>query len=550
MAVEDQTPNLTSLANLDKSEIKFYSYGIITLPAIPLLLLGAHIVLILGAPQIYFLVWIALAIRFAIRGNKEHDPETSNFVSRLLYVLIQWGFGFRTAKRNTHQFRLEWFLLFGGPVLGFLLIWVYASSIFIVPGLLIIFKRKWFLRTAFKIALLPRSEYFVGDLAGPLDEQEFEKLKQRRDEQEKELQYQAQVEYLHFYSPKRGGRTFAYFFLMLSPLIFLFAFTIFLQLVLEDSGEEKILETVGIIAVWGYIGIIPYFFLSLFRRKRITKFVTTSLAESVVSTVTSTSINYLPMFNGDYYFEQNSRVVDMSDNYGFFEIFRSGRWFTIFLIPLAAVSFIFTQILSRADDERTNIDESFTTENFLDAFSDEILIRQSGALIFFLVLLLPILISILLPLMWVLKDSELKRTTWEMDEGGGERREISGVEDLGTTLNRIFGLVLGLSTITGLSSITRRLVNRDTSSTDVYTIVFIMVIIGGLLVLPGTLFMAYRYFSLGDHAAGVNYLRYNLSQSEKIGVGTIVKGYDTILTLPEPNSPYIIEQIGLETAPK
>lgn len=145
--------------------------------------------------------------------------------------------------------------------------------------------------------------------------------------------------------------------------------------------------------------------------------------------------------------------------------------------------------------------------------------------------------------MWVLKDSELKRTSWENDEGGTERREISGVEDLGQTLNRIFGLFLGFSTITGLSSITRDLVDRDASAADVYVIVFIMILIGALLVLPGTLFMAYRYFSLGDHASGVNYLRYNLSQSEYIGVGTIVKGYDVLLDLPKPLSPIIKEQV-------
>ena len=107
---------------------------------------------------------------------------------------------------------------------------------------------------------------------------------------------------------------------------------------------------------------------------------------------------------------------------------------------------------------------------------------------------------------------------------------------------------MGISTFTGLSSITRQLVGKDVSTVDVYIIVLIMILIGAILVLPGTIFMAYRYFSLGDHARGVNYIRYNLSQNEKIGVGTIVKGYDSILTLPEPNSPYIRQQIGLESA--
>ena len=379
------------------------------------------------------------------------------------------------------------------------------------------------------------------------DKSEEEKLKERREEQEKELQYQSQNEYFHFYPPKRKGRLFSYFFLFITPIIFVLIFSIFLSLILDTDVTKTIRNTAGITLVWGYFGMLPYLILSLFRKKRITNFATTSLAGSIVSTMAGTSINYLPMFNGDYYFEQNSRVLDMSDTYGFFEIFKSSRWYTIILLPLSAISFIFTQMMSRADENRANPENSFTTDDFLTAFSREITIDQSGTLVFNLLILLPIIISLILPLLWVLKDSELKRTTWEQDEGGGERREISGVEDLGQTLNRIFGLFLGFSTITGLSAITRELVDNETSTTDVYTIVFIMIIIGAMLVLPGTLFMAYRYISLGDHSAGVNYLRYHLSQSENIGVGTIVKGYDTILNLEEPKSPLIRKQIGLET---
>jgi hypothetical protein len=543
MAIEETTPNIAAVANIDRTEVKFYSYGILTLPILPLILLVIHAVLLGGAPQIYFLGWFIIAIRLILRSGKTTDVDSSNFLSRLLYTLIETTFGVRTSKRNTHQFRLEWFLLFGGPVLGFLLFWIYASTIFIVPALLIILKRKWFLRNAFKFALLPRSEYFVDDLSQLRDEKDEMKMQARRDELEKELQYQEQMEYLHFYPPKFKARFFAYFFLIITPLVFVMVFSIFLGLVLNTRVEQTITRTAGVALVWGYIGMIPYFLLSLLRSKRLTRFTTTSFAESLVSSMTSTSINYLPFFNGDYYFEQNSRVLDMSDSFGFFEIFRSGRWFTIFLLPLAAISFIFTQILNQIEEEG----EPLTRTTFLEELSfdnqEAIFAQSAGSLIFYLVILLPVLISIILPLMWVLKDSELKRTTWEQDVGGGERKEISSVEDLGQTLNRIFGLFLGLSTITGLSSITRDLVNRDASAADIYIIVFIMVIIGAILVLPGTLFMAYRYFSLGDHASGVNYLRYNLSQSDKIGVGTIVKGYDAILNLPEPLSPVIKLQV-------
>ncbi|MHA2275095.1 MAG: hypothetical protein ACXAC2_04980 [Candidatus Kariarchaeaceae archaeon] len=550
MAVEDPSPNMTETANIDKTEVKFYSYGILTLPILPLLLLAVHLILLAGAPQIYFLGWLIIVIRLILRSRKDVNIESSNIFSRLLYTMVELTFGVRTSNRNTHQYRLEWFLLFGGPVVGLLLLAVYASIFLVFPVILILIKRKWILRNTFKLALLPRSEYFVDNLSRLIDEKEEIKMKQRRDKQERELQYQSQMEYLHFYPPNRKGRLFSYLFLFITPIIFVGIFATFLSLVLETEVQETITDTAGIALIWGYIGIIPYFILSLFRGKRITKFTTTTLAETIVSTMASTSINYLPMFNGDYYFEQNSRVVDMSDTFGFFEIFKSGRWFTIFLLPLAAISFIFTQILSSVDSTTSDQGEPLDTNSFLKELSfnkqtsgDTIFVQSSGALIFYVILLLPILISILLPLMWVLKDSELKRTTWEQDEGGGERKEISGVEDLGQTLNRIFGLFLGLSTITGLSSITRRLVDRDASQADVYIIVFIMMIIGALLVLPGTLFMAYRYFSLGDHQLGVNYLRYNLAKSENIGVGTIVKGYDTILNLPEPLSPIIKQQV-------
>ncbi|MCE7734549.1 MAG: hypothetical protein GPJ54_06710 [Candidatus Heimdallarchaeota archaeon] len=547
MAVEDPTPKLVAIANFDKTGVKFYSYGIFTIPILPLLLLVLHVSLLSTGPQIYILIWLIVVVRLILSSGKEHDPDSSNIVSRALYVLIELTFGVRTSKKNTHQFRLEWFILFGGPAMGFLLFWIYASTILVVPALIIIINRKWFLRTVFKLALLPRSEYFLDDLKGIVDEKSELKMKERREDQEKELQYQSQKEYLHFYPPKAKGRLFSYLFLLLTPIIFVVVFSIFLSLVLDNDVETTITETAGITLVWGYIGILPYLFLSLLRDYRITKFVSTSFSESIISTLTSTSINYLPMFNGDYYFEQNSRVLDMNDTYGIFEIFKNGRWFNIFLLPLAAISFIFTQILRRAEENNPNA--SLDADRFLGAFSNQILVEQNGTMIFYLLILLPILISIVLPLLWVLKDSELKRTTWEQDEGGGERREIAGVEDLGQTLNRIFGLFLGFSTITGLSGITRDLVDKDASTADIYIIVIIMIILGGLLVLPGVLFMSYRYFSLGDHAAGVNYLRYNLSQSEYIGVGTIVKGYDVLLDLPKPLSAIIKKQVDKKLDP-
>ena len=107
MAVEDRTPNLTAVVNSDKTEISFYSYGIFTLPILPILLLVIHIFL-LQIPQIYLLIWLIIVVYLLVPGKKEKNLESSTIFTRLIYLLVELSFGVKTSKKNTHQLRIEW----------------------------------------------------------------------------------------------------------------------------------------------------------------------------------------------------------------------------------------------------------------------------------------------------------------------------------------------------------------------------------------------------------------------------------------------------------
>jgi hypothetical protein len=287
-------------------------------------------------------------------------------------------------------------------------------------------------------------------------------------------------------------------------------------------------EKTGALAVIGIVSILPYLILMLpiYGRFKLNSIISSRVGQIIVETITGSAINSLPLFDGEYFIEQESNVIDMSESTGLFAIFENGRFSTIILTPIALIALIFREIVINVGAERD--ENSVTAYSFFDSF-----FKNIDVLFGFLLFVIPLILIIILPLVLVLSDTEIKRTKWKSTTFLSKHQEIASVEDVGSTMNNIFKIVLGVGTITSLSNSISFLV-AVSSSFDGYIITAILLVFGAILVLPGTIFMVYQHFSSGDHYLSVNYLRYLLSQSDNIAVGTIDRVYDKNLKLEEP----------------
>ena len=533
----DDSDDLNYKDSIEKTDLEFRSYGIITFLILPAI--WAFIFALLQNPLIFVL---AAGVFFLEKSfiRRGHVMRFSSVLAFLPYHIARLSLGAKLSKKNSAQLRYWWFLSIGGFLILGIVGLVFISFYLIIPPIFIFYKRKQFLSLLFILAFLPRGEYFASGNLWITDTDSIERRKKDKQIMSEEYGYVENDSYFHFYPPNRIAKITAYFTIIIIPVGFIIILQTLARVTVDSPGLRRVIINAGAITLgYGLIAIIPYIILMSLRKRRITRIVTTKMAQTLVETISHSTLSSIPIFSGDYFLEENSSELYMHHNFGFFEIFRGGRLITLILLPVSIIASVFGSFLSEVEPA---MDEKVTTKLFLEKFVERL---QSPDFGFAILILIPLTLSIILPLIWVLKDAEIKRATWKTDESDGSKKEISSVEDLGSMFNGYFSLFIGVSAITNLTILVFDLLAETPSQLDGILIFFIIIVFAIVIVLPGTFFMAFRYFATGDHAAGVNYLRYNLSQDPDIAVGSISQTYLASKSLPLPKSQYIQRQLGI-----
>ncbi len=501
----------------EKIEIEFRIYGILTFILVPLYLYGA---LVSGSFFIFPIIGFLL---------EYFDNKFTRFVKKFILYIVIILFGMKIKEKDTKFFRFWWFFTIGHILSVMITFALIFTSFTIIPLLLVLIYWKRFLRFMINILFLPKSQYI------------WSKTKKERELiiQKYKLMSDKDKEYLLFDRPTKFTHIFAFILILASPVLIAFLMApvgILVSITQNRTGEllgsivniEFALSFMG----YGLIAIIPYLLLNIpIKGYKITQIVTTKISTFITKTVASTGLNAIPYFAGEYYLELESEVVDMSSTTGLFEIFKRGRLFSIIITPLAIMSIILSRIINQIDANA--IQDSLTMKEFFLLFSNEVV--KNPLIIFSLYIIIPIAISIILPLIWSLNDAEIKRSTWR-HMNSDFKTEISNVEDFGTSIDRIFKIIIGISAITNLSS-SISVLTGITNSAIAWLFTSVILISLGVMVIPGTLTMAYLYFASGDHVNGVNHIRYNLSKEDEIAVGTVSRDYSRLRKLSVP--PYL-----------
>ncbi len=502
-----------------KQELNFKSYALLTFWIIPLIYLTLFRA---GLYPLLLIFGILLEFkRFRI----------IRWLRSIIYSFTVFTFGVKLEKRNEDIIRYWWFFTIGLILSSVAIIIIFYSSIFIIPAILIIINSKIFLRYMFIVTVLPRTQYVWME---SLEEKEEKINKYNKILEENE-------DYLAFIKPKRSTHIISAILLLIIPFMISFLIIPVSLISTQSIAITETLLSYGLyFAVFGFLAFIPYLiFIRPIRGFKLVKWVNTKLSVFIVSKIAGSSLHSLPMFSGEFYIEKRSEILDMSSPTAFFNIFKRGRLTTIILTPLAILSILFKYtIINIAGDKIDQL--SLTPREFILEFIG-ILFKQN-LVIFSIFVLIPLIITILYPLIWSLYDSEIKRAKWRESTIGHEH-EISDVEDVGKTINNLIKIFIGVGSILNLVSIVSSILVQA-NPVSVYVITFLILILGGVLIIPGTLFFSYLYFSSGDHADGVNYIRYTISNSPTISVGTIVKNYSIDHTLSIPPK-QIAERIGL-----
>ena len=503
-----------------KEDIEFRSYAILTFWIIPVLILGM-------LSQNLFLALLLLGMLLELKKYR-----LVRFIRQIIYILAVITFGIKLKKHRPEMLRVWWLLTFGGLFAGLISILVGYSFLAIIPAIIIISRRDKFLKYMFVIAAMPRTDYI--NLKSTVDREKKKMMYDSLEEDEKD--------YLIFKKPQRVTHLVSGLLIVLIPIMLsILLIPIIVLATQSDTNIKDLFQISLLFSAIGLAGILPYLLLvnPIIKNTKFIRLINTKLATFVIGILAGTGLNSLPMFKGDYYLEKQSEILDMSSATGFFAIFKNSRLLTIILTPLAIISIIFDwTILNLNDTELASLE--LTPIEFLSVFSSSLM---DNYLIFILIfLLVPLVITTLLPLIFALNGAEIKRATWDSD-AFLSGKEINNVEDVGKTINNLFKIVIGVGAVLNLSS-NISLVLGKTNPLIAWLVTGIVLIIGAVLILPGALFLVYSDISSGEHASGVNYIRYHISNAETVSVGTISKDYklEDNLSRPPLN---IAEAIGL-----
>ncbi|MHA2503864.1 MAG: hypothetical protein ACXAE3_13475 [Candidatus Kariarchaeaceae archaeon] len=523
---ETMTESLPEAKPGSKSEMDFNSLGILTLWALPLIVSAAHF----STGGASWMVSLFLILLVKIFPRLYIKP-----VAQVVYWLGRLTFFSTSMNRDPRSIRLSWFVLVGS-LINTALLFVLASTITtIIPLLLVIYKRKWVIRTMYVLTFAPRREYVYYTSAED---------RQKRIEMKEQLTLKDSG-YYYFQGPTRMTSLIGYSLIVLTPFALILILVPLTVVAILTSGLDVPSDFIDSItregrqfATVGILAIIPYLILEIpfFRGKTLSQWTTYKFAPNLIESLSSNKFK-LGLLSGEYYIEEDSMMLDMSESTGFFSIFGNGRLFSILVTPLAFVSVLFRFILKSIDYQAL---ENTDAIDFLGRFVQSVnLLNPTGndevaSYIFLgLIVIAPIVLSFILPLIWVISDAELKRASWSYDEVSEDfTPEISDVENVGKSILNLFKVVLGVGAISSLATNITIIVQE--SAANGWLITAVVVIIGSVLTLPGAFFMAYRYLASGNHARGVNLIRFSGSQRSSIGVGTISRDYSLEYKLLDP----------------
>jgi hypothetical protein len=503
-----------------KEDLEFRSYAVLTFWIIPVMI--AYLVSL----NLFFpLLLIGLLLEL-----KRY--RFVRFIRYIIYILVVVTFGIKLKKQRPEMLRIWWLMSFGGLIAGGISVLIVYTLSFLLPVIIIIYRRKIFLKYIFVLASLPRTSYV--NLRSTSERDYEKKIYESLSEEEKD--------YLIFKKPKRLTHIVTALIIFLTPIMLSI---LLVPLISVAAGSRPLIQEIYqkplLLAGIGLLAILPYLLLTnpIIKNTKYIRLINTKLTTFIIKVLAGTGLNTVPMFKGDYYLEKKSEILDMSSSTGFFAIFKSGRLLTIILTPLAIISLIFDWTILNLDNKQLASLELSPNE-FLSTFGNELL---DNYLIYILIfLIVPILLSTLLPLVFALYDAEIKRATWDT-KAYLSGREINNVEDVGKTINNLFKIVVGVGAIMSLSSNISLVLGRS-NPLVAWLITGIVLIIGAVLILPGTLFLVYTNIASGEHALGVNYIRYHISNAETVSVGTISKDYRLDDNLSRPPAE-IAKAIGL-----
>ncbi len=519
----EKTHVVTQTTEETKEDIEFRSYAVLTFWIVPLALFAMDL-----SNLFFLLLLVGILLEFK-------RFSIIRFFRYIVYILIVITFGIKLKKRRPEMLRVWWLLSFGGLIAGGISFLIGYSILTLLPAIIIIYNRKTFLKYMFVITNLPRTNYVNLQSASERDRKK--KMYDDLTEEEKD--------YFVFRKPKRLTHIVTGLLILIIPIMLSVLLVPMIAIAAGTGSRAIIQELFQLSLLWtgiGLLAILPYILLTnpIIKNTRYIRLINTRLTTFIIGVLAGTGLNTLPMFKGDYYLEKRSEILDMSSSTGFFAIFKNGRLLTILLTPLAIISLIFDWTILRLDDsELASLD--LTPKEFLENFGNLLL---DNYLIYILIfLIVPIVISTLLPLIFALYDAEIKRATWD-SPAHLSGKEINNVEDVGKTINNLFKFVIGVGAIMNLSN-NISLVLGKTNPISPWLITGIVLVICAVLILPGTIFLVYSDLASGEHAIGVNYIRYHISNAETVSVGTISKDYKLEDNLSRPPA-NIAESIGLK----
>lgn len=513
--MDDEIPQQFS-----KGFIKISSYGLLIFYLLPLFLFQ-----IVTGNGFWLLVFLGILLEFK-RFKIIRSLRT------IIAKIVFFTFGVKIIEMEGYDsadiIRFWWLLPIGGTLTALITIFSFYSFVFILPLFLILYKRKDYLRIVFYVTTLPRRSMLY---LRTIEE------KDKHDAMMK-MYTEGNRQYLQFIRPTTIGHLVSYLLIIFIPIM-LGLLLIPLTFVENSAVVNQMTQLSILFILIGIISIISYVLLTTPIRGFIfVRWVTTKLAKFLVTNMAGTKLNAVPLFSGEYYVEEKAEILDMQSATSFFTIFGSGRAFSIFIIPIAIISLLLRYTIFDVNGS-VSATNTVNQESILLTFRN---LMAANSIIYFLAIFIfiPILIAAILPLIFVLSDAEIKRATWDAEKG---ENEIHNVENLGKTLSNVIKLVIGIGSITSLASTISLAVGKS-SAENAYLITAIILIYGTVLIIPGTLFLVYRYLASGEHALGVNYLRYYISSSNKVGVGTISKNYTLNNSLMDPPKE-IAEKIGV-----
>lgn len=251
----------------------------------------------------------------------------------------------------------------------------------------------------------------------------------------------------------------------------------------------------GFMFTIGFVAVIFVLFLNLYKfriYRNCSKYVLLKLSGKIgkiLSFVPNTS------FNGTWFMEQNSEKKELKSVYQLIR-FLVDHWVDFILIHTAIVAFFYQM---RQYISPREIDGSY------ESVLDFILADPNDFTVLYVIMLLPIFMSLYFTTVWVWEDAEIKIAKWTISSKG-DATEISELILASRSLRNLITFFVGFNTILWIIDLDAEISGSSDYISRIGTIIIIFLAIfgtsGGITVLMGVM-----YYRSGVHEYLVNELR-------------------------------------------